>query len=1117
MAPKLSLSEHTLDVSIHRCDVEQFDFTEIEDYVLTLTGDREYQFHAIKQLMVYLWGGAYETVVDLARENFGKKQAIQQRFKSEDILLRMLPLPDRLSGVCHMATGTGKSYVMIAVAHLSILLGKVARVMILGPPSTVIESGLREKFKEYLYGEKGTALKAKLPEQLRYKVIRLLTCNDPICDSSIVIENINAIYNRERNAISDTLFNHGGEVLVLSDEVHHAYSHLKFTGEVVGYDFSDGKEGKGDTRNERLWMRFLREEPWIKRHIGFTGTPYNKNEYFPDVIYNYSIRDAIDEKIIKKIDPILKTETDEGDSDLTPHQRFEQILKTHSENQTKFAYPGKNGKATVKPITIFIHPTQASAERNADQFVQVLADELKTQETARETMARSTLENLAREKVICVISRLGAAEYQQKLDQIEEIDPKKVGGKVEFIFAVNKLSEGWDVDNVFQIVPAEERVFNSKLLISQVIGRGLRLPREVSYKGIQDNYPVVTITNHDRFARHIRELLDEVTECEMRLASNVFTYPEQKRFRHHFNLFNLEYLPSHRVVDREPGELENGKGPYELKLTPSPERLGVRVTYLQGVRRFDLSKEFFTVDRIVLEIERRFKNTVFESKHFDFGDGLVLDDVPGRSEIEKIIRDAMAKADIEGDRLSRDNRQQIDLFFNQFLPKGKSKVVRENIEGAITGIQTAAIQQSSARSGGLSHEISVFISEDYEKELDEQSLFILKELKGQPQQLSLEQIGFFPQEDFNQDYIRRLIPEKNLFTVNTSLFRTPQNLVIISHEPERLFTFRLIENARLISEWVKSPDRDFYSLNYEYWKGGKDRTRRSFNPDFFIQVNISDYLLQIEKSAGDSSLKRIKTLQDQGVDELVLVVEIKSDDDDSESTRAKGQYALEHFNTLNHRLKATNPIDLQSEYRESVNQLYAFYLLRPSEYAGWFANLRNGVIVTDPQVSQELHYEPSKQSAGTLIEATLAMQLYNDVMSKIEEDWGEDSMAKKLLIQMLEGQVLRKARVISLDSVVENCGETGTIEEMEDTIIYLASPRSGLFNIGFELDYGKEFKTLSAHEVYNAFQTEHMADQQISEKIESYGSKIFMVFYKTPKFNELAGAYEAIPKGALFH
>ena len=52
---------------------------------------------------------------------------------------------------------------------------------------------------------------------------------------------------------------------------------------------------------------------------------------------------------------------------------------------------------------------------------------------------------------------------------------------VEWITSVSMLTEGWDVKNVFQIVPHEERAFNSKLLIAQVLGRGLRIPEE--YKG----------------------------------------------------------------------------------------------------------------------------------------------------------------------------------------------------------------------------------------------------------------------------------------------------------------------------------------------------------------------------------------------------------------------------------------------------------------------------------------------------------------------------------------------------------------------------------------------------------------------------------------------------------
>lgn len=944
---RLALSEHTLDIEPRACDVVKFDFAEIEDYVRALTRGREYQFEAIRQIMIYLWGGRYRTVADLARKNFRKKRAIQQRFQSEEHFLRLLPLPDKLSGVCHLATGTGKSYVMIAVAHLSVLLGKAGRVLILGPSSTVIERGLTEKFKNYLYGVEAAGLKPHLPENLRNRVVKLINSNDPFETGSILIENINAVYNRERNCLGDDLFARStDEVLVLSDEVHHAYSHLDFSGDALAYDFEEGGEGRGEDRDERLWMKFLREEKRITRHIGFTGTPYNHNDYFVDVIFNYSIKDALEERIIKKINPILKTETDEGERDLTPYQKFEQILKTHEDNRARFAYTDGNGKAQVKPITIFICQTQKSAQRNTDAFVQVLADFIQVKSPRRQGQARSELEQSAREKVICVISKAGDAEYRQKLDQIEELDPKMTGGKVEFIFAVNKLSEGWDVDNVFQIVPMEERVFNSKLLISQVLGRGLRLPREVSWVQIKANHPVVTISNHERFAHHIQELLDQVTECETRLVSTVLTDPRQERARYNFNLFNLEYIPSTRIEEKTPADRESDAFARTLELTPCPERLGVNVTFLEGRKEFKLTRDFVTFDRVVYDIERRFRNTTFESRRFDFGEGLACDHVPGQEEIERVIRTAMQKAGIAEEKLSFENRQKIDIFFNQYLPAGTAKVVRENIHGRVTGISTAAMDRTSARSGGLEQEVSVFISEDHEDELQKQNLFVLEELARGERQSTRDQQPWLPNlETFNRDYIRQLMPFKNLYAVNTSLFRTPQELVILSHEPERLFLFRLIEHGKLLDGWVKAPDMGFYSVSYEYWRHGKDRVRRSFNPDFFVRIDLAHYLTNLTADASLTGVARLRELQDEGIEELIFVVEIKSDDDAGEETRAKEASAREHFQALNRRLRDTNPIDLPEPFRLSLRQHYIFTLLRPRDYPGWFSRLKNGLVV----------------------------------------------------------------------------------------------------------------------------------------------------------------------------
>jgi len=91
----------------------------------------------------------------------------------------------------------------------------------------------------------------------------------------------------------------------------------------------------------------------------------------------------------------------------------------------------------------------------------------------------------------------------------------------------------------------------------------------------------------------------------------------------------------------------------------------------------------------------------------------------------------------------------------------------------------------------------------------------------------------------------------------------------------------------------------------------------------------------------------MREIQDRGIETLILSVEIKGDDDDSDQTRGKGQYAEDHFLTLNRRLTETNPIDVSEDFRDSLNQQYIFYILRPGEYAGWFTRLRTGHFIFD--------------------------------------------------------------------------------------------------------------------------------------------------------------------------
>ena len=66
------------------------------------------------------------------------------------------------------------------------------------------------------------------------------------------------------------------------------------------------------------------------------------------------------------------------------------------------------------------------------------------------------------------------------------------------------LKEGWEVTNLYTIVPL--RAANSRTLVEQSIGRGLRLPY-----GKRVGIPAVdrlTIVSHDRF----QEIIDHSTE-----------------------------------------------------------------------------------------------------------------------------------------------------------------------------------------------------------------------------------------------------------------------------------------------------------------------------------------------------------------------------------------------------------------------------------------------------------------------------------------------------------------------------------------------------------------------------------------------------------------------------
>ena len=793
-------------------DPKRFDPNKYEAFLDALCGDREYQKEAIRETIRYFLGGEYKNLKELAEKNYQTNNKLREKYASFEDFLEYLQLPNKLSCSLDHATATGKSYVMYGIARVMLAEGAVDQVLVLCPSNT-IEAGLTEKFRGL---SADITLKDLLPTDSKIANPRIINASNTIQKGDICIENIHATYINTKSAIEDSLTEKGERTLVLNDEAHHLMN-------------------PSDTALKK-WKEFLLEPKYeFKFIVNVSGTCYIGDDYFTDVIHRFSLRDAIENKFVKSIRYVAE------DSSGAEDEKFQKIYDNHIENKTV-----KYRK--VKPITIIVTKNIAACKRLTEKLIAFLA--------IKEKISKEQ----AAEKVLIVTS---ANEHKNNIPILRRVDDKE--NTIEWITSVSMLSEGWDIKNVFQIVPHEERAFNSKLLIAQVLGRGLRVPE--LYRG---NQPVVTVFNHDKWSGSIKHLVDEVLEIEKRIHS----YPVEKKENYNFDLYQIDYEKIIEDTKEYPKEDE-----FELlrkgyiTYSSQDENVEKSTSYVRAVSgESDVKKtmiefKMYAVDEVAHDVSNRL--LIFDQ---DAGT-----DYYGAWPEKRIanIRQSLEHVNDRTGSLGEQNRQKTLQAFGVIRRKSSTfpRIVAKSKEPY--KISTRRINKNSIGVGSLRRDNTVFW-DDYSMTLGEASdRKLLKELE----------------EDDS-------LPRKAMIKVeNKYNFKTPLNLVLASYEPERRFIRGLAteQTAQAIDAWIKSLDLGFYSIEYS-WRKGEHPKQGSFNPDFFIKV-----------------------------DNNIVVVEIKMDNDVSDENKAKLHYSKEHFVKVN---------ESQKEQR------YYFKFLSPESYDLFFKALR---------------------------------------------------------------------------------------------------------------------------------------------------------------------------------
>jgi type III restriction enzyme len=215
--------------------------------------------------------------------------------------------------------------------------------------------------------------------------------------------------------------------------------------------------------------------------LELTATPKTvgaKSLDFRNVIYRYGLGDAMTDGFVKE--PAVATRKDFDPKSVSAEEleriKLEDAVQAHE--NTKLAlrnYAERTGEPLVTPFILVVAQDTTHAEE-IRKFIE----------------SEGFFGALYKGRVIRVDSALRGEESDEATAKLVALEHD---GKTEIVIHVNKLKEGWDVTNLYTIVPL--RASASDILTEQTLGRGLRLP--YGKRTGEDAIDTLTVIAHDRF------------------------------------------------------------------------------------------------------------------------------------------------------------------------------------------------------------------------------------------------------------------------------------------------------------------------------------------------------------------------------------------------------------------------------------------------------------------------------------------------------------------------------------------------------------------------------------------------------------------------------------------
>lgn len=377
-----------------------------------------------------------------------------------------------------LATGVGKTRLMGAFIAYLYLTGRSKHFFILAPNTTIynklVADFSQQNSPKYVF--RGIAEFAQLP---------------PIVETGD---------NWERGyAVRGDLLGQTAIVFIFNvDKINKEQGRIRKLHEYIGESYFEYLSGLPDLvllmdeahrYRAKAGMSAIAE---LRPVIGLelTATPRSvgaRSAPFKNVVYDYPLGQAMEDGYVK--DPAVATREGFRADSVTPEQlermKLEDGIHCHEHTKAELAiYAQQTGRKLVHPFMLVVaqdttHAGEIRKFVESDEFFQ----------------------GRYKGRVIEVHSGTKAEETEEATSKLVALEHD---AQTDIVIHVNKLKEGWDVTNLYTIVPL--RASASDILTEQTLGRGLRLPygQRTGVEAVDR----LTVIAHDRFDDVIKAARD---------------------------------------------------------------------------------------------------------------------------------------------------------------------------------------------------------------------------------------------------------------------------------------------------------------------------------------------------------------------------------------------------------------------------------------------------------------------------------------------------------------------------------------------------------------------------------------------------------------------------------